>query len=73
MPLGPATAISGDSGVVRGRLDIGSLLALVDRVESVTAVRGAYTLAITPHVALGGRLAGAPLRAAPSRRRANSL
>jgi signal peptidase I len=61
VPLGPATAISGDSGVVRGRLDIGSLLALVDRVESVTAVRGAYTLAITPHVALGGRLAGAPL------------
>ena len=61
VPLGPPAAISGDAGVVRGRLDIDSLLALVDRVESATAVRGSYTLAITPHVALGGRLAGAPL------------
>jgi signal peptidase I len=62
VPLGPPTAISGDSGILRGRLDIDSLLALVDRVESVTAVRGSYTLTVTPHVALGGKLAGAPIQ-----------
>lgn len=62
VPLGPSTPIHGDTGTVRGRLDIGSLLALVDRVESATAVRGSYMLAITPHVALGGRLGGAPLK-----------
>jgi signal peptidase I len=76
VPLGPSSTLSGDSGVITGRLNIASLLALVSRVESATAVRGSYALEITPHIALGGQLAGAPLsgRFAPASKFAlNSL
>ena len=76
LPLGPPSTITGDAGVLRGRLDIGAVLALVSRVESVTAVRGSYTLTITPHVAVSGQLAAAPLHgrfAPPSKFSLNGL
>jgi signal peptidase I len=61
IPLSAPSPLHGDSGVIHGRMDIGSMLALVSRVEEDTAVRGTYTLTIAPHVVLGGEVAGAPL------------
>jgi signal peptidase I len=61
IPLAPPVALRGDSGVLRARLDLPTLFALIGRVESDTAVRGSYTLTVLPRVRLGGELAGAPL------------
>ncbi len=64
IPLSAPSPLHGDSGVIRARMDLDSLLALVARVESETAVRGSYTLTIEPRVVLAGKLAGAPLSGA---------
>ena len=61
IPLSAPVPLHGDSGVIRAQLDLDSLLALISRVESDTAVRGSYTLTIAPRIVLAGRLAGAPL------------
>ncbi len=61
VPLSAPVPLHGDSGVIHAQLDLDSLLALISRVESDTAVRGSYTLTIAPRVVLAGRLAGAPL------------
>jgi signal peptidase I len=61
IPLSAPSPLHGDSGVIRTRMDLDSLLALVSRVESDTAVRGSYTLTIAPRITLGGEVAGAPL------------
>jgi signal peptidase I len=61
IPLSAPSPLHGDAGVLRARLDLGSLLALISHVESDTAVRGSYTLTIAPRVVLAGEVAGAPL------------
>jgi signal peptidase I len=59
--LSAPTPLHGDTGVIRARMGLDSLLALISRVESDTAVRGSYTLTIAPRVVLAGHVAGAPL------------
>ncbi len=61
IPLSAPSSLHGDGGVIRARLGLGSLLALISRVEADTDVHGTYTLTIAPHVVLGGEVAGAPL------------
>ncbi len=62
IPLGRPVRFRGTRASVSARLDIGALLALVSRVETVTGVRGSYTLTIVPRVLLSGSLGGAPLQ-----------
>ena len=66
IPLGPPRNLTGGEGALSARLDLGSLLALVARVEAITAVRGAYTLTVAPQVRTTGTLGGAPLHASYS-------
>ena len=47
--------------VLTATLDLRSLLSLVRRVESTTAVGGSYTLTLVPHVRAAGSLDGIPL------------
>jgi signal peptidase I len=61
IPLSAPSPLHGDGGVIRARLGLGSLLALISRVEADTDVRGTYTLTIAPRVVLAGEVAGAPL------------
>ncbi len=61
LPLGSATHFHGDRALVTAQLDLPSLLALMQRVETTTAVGGAYTLTIAPHVRTAGSVGGAPL------------
>ena len=61
IPLSASTPLHGNSGTIRARMDLDSLLALVSRVESATAVRGSYTLTIAPRITLAGEVAGTPL------------
>ncbi len=63
LQLGPATHFRGDHATATGHLDLASLLALLLRVETMTAVRGSATLTIVPHVNTTGRLDAMPLRA----------
>jgi signal peptidase I len=59
--LGPSTRFRGDHAFATGHLDLASLLALLLRVETMTAVRGSATLTVVPHVHTTGRLGSAPL------------
>jgi signal peptidase I len=61
LKLGGPTYFRGDRAVVTGTLSLQSLMALMRSVESTTAVRGSYTVAITPHVNAVGSLGGLPL------------
>jgi signal peptidase I len=61
--IGPATSFTGDVGIVRGRLDLAALGALVDRVQSLTGVvSGHHELELSPRVELSGTVAGTSLR-----------
>jgi signal peptidase I len=60
--LGPATPFTGDEGVVRGRLDLAAIGALVDRVQTLTGVvSGHHELDLIPQVDLAGTVAGTEL------------
>jgi len=61
LQLGPPAHFRGDHAVATGSLNLASLLALVQRVETTTAVRGSATLTIVPHVHASGRMDAAPL------------
>jgi len=63
LALGVPTYFRGDHALVTGRLDLGSLVALMQSVETTTKVRGVYAFTITPHVSTDGRLGQAPLKA----------
>jgi signal peptidase I len=62
LALGPPTYFRGNRTLVAARLDLTSLLALMRRVETTTAVSGSYTLTLVPHVSVAGSLDGLPLR-----------
>ena len=53
---------AGDSAALAGTLNVRSLPALLQRLETSTAVSGSYTLTIVPHVHVHGTLSGVPLR-----------
>ncbi len=62
LQLGPTTYFRGDRALVTGTLELKSLLELVDRVQSATAVSsGTYTITLVPHVHASGSLDGMPL------------
>jgi hypothetical protein len=61
MPLGAATPFRGDEVRAQGRLELPSILALMQRIEKTTAVNGSYTLTVEPAVNSRGRLADLPL------------
>jgi signal peptidase I len=63
LALGAPTHFRGDHALVTGTLDLGSLVALMQSVETTTKVRGIYALTITPHVNADGRVGHAPLKA----------
>jgi signal peptidase I len=55
------TPFHGNRTVLTARLDLTSLLALVHRVETTTAVSGSYTLTLIPRVSTAGNLDLVPL------------
>jgi signal peptidase I len=61
LQLGPPAHFRGDHAAATGSVDLASLLALVQRVETMTAVRGSATLTIVPHVHASGSLDSVPL------------
>ena len=63
LALGAPTYFRGDHALVTGTLDLGSLVALMQRVETTTKVRGTYAITITPHVNADGSVGHAPLKA----------
>jgi signal peptidase I len=63
LPLGAPTYFRGDHALVTGTLDLGSLVALMQSVETTTKVRGTYALTIAPRVNADGRVGPAPLKA----------
>ena len=63
LALGAPTHFRGDHALVTGTLDLGSLVALIQSVETTTKVRGTYVLTIAPHVNANGRVGHAPLNA----------
>ncbi|MGH2865477.1 MAG: signal peptidase I [Solirubrobacteraceae bacterium] len=63
LALGPARHFRGDHALLTGTLDLASLVALIQRVEATTKVRGAYALTITPHVNTDGTVGPTPLKA----------
>jgi signal peptidase I len=63
LALGAPTYFRGDHALVTGTLDLGSLVALMQSVETTTKVRAIYALTITPHVNADGRVGQAPLKA----------
>ncbi len=63
LALGAPTYFRGDHALVTGTLDLASLVALMQRVETTTKVRGTYALTITPHVKADGRVGHEPLQA----------
>ncbi len=63
LALGAPTYFRGDHALVAGTLDLGALVALMQRVETTTKVRGTYALTIAPHVNADGRVGHAPLKA----------
>ncbi len=64
--LGRTTSFRGDRAVLAAKLNLSSLLALIRRVETSTAVRGSYTLSLVPHVSVDGSLDARPLHTAYS-------
>ncbi len=64
--LGRTTSFRGDRAVLTAKLELSSLLALIRRVETSTAVRGSYTLSLVPHVSVDGSLDARPLHTAYS-------
>lgn len=62
LELGRPTYFRGDRALVTARLDLTSLLALLRRFETTTAVGGSYTLTLVPHVSATGSLDVLPLR-----------
>ncbi len=63
LALGRPTYFRGDRALVTARLDLTSLLALLRRVETTTAVSGTYTLTLVPRVSASGSVDVLPLRA----------
>jgi signal peptidase I len=63
LALGSPTYFRGDHALVTGTLNLGSLVALMQSVETTTKVRGTYALTITPRVEADGRVGQAPLKA----------
>jgi signal peptidase I len=63
LALGAPTYFRGDHALVTGTLDLGSLVALMQSVETTTKVRGTYAFTITPHVNADGRVGQTPLKA----------
>jgi signal peptidase I len=63
LALGAPTYFRGDHALVTGTLDLGSLVALIQSVETTTKVRGTYALTIAPRVNADGRVGHAPLKA----------
>ena len=63
LALGAPTYFRGDHALVTGTLDLGSLLALIKRLETTTKVRDAYALTLAPHVNTEGTVARVPLKA----------
>ncbi len=61
LALGPPTYFRGDHALLTATLDLSSLVALMQRVETTTKVSGTYTLTITPHVSATGSLDLMPL------------
>jgi signal peptidase I len=64
LELGRPTYFHGDRALVSGRLDLTSLLALLRRFETTTAVGGSYTLTLVPRVSATGSVDALPLRTA---------
>jgi signal peptidase I len=62
LALGAPTYFRGDRALVTGTLDLGSLVALMQRVETATKVRGTYAITLTPHVKADGTVGHAPLK-----------
>jgi signal peptidase I len=61
MRLGHPLSFRGEHAQLTATLDVGSLLALLRRVEAATAVGGSYTLTLVPHVETTGRVGSVPL------------
>jgi signal peptidase I len=61
MRLGQALPFKGDRAQLTATLNVGSLLALLRRVEAATAVGGSYTLTLVPHVETAGTVGSVPL------------
>jgi signal peptidase I len=61
LALARPTYFRGDRARVSASLDLASLLTLMRRVETTTAVNGTYTLTIVPHVSAHGTLDALPL------------
>jgi signal peptidase I len=61
IPLARPTAFRGDHASVDATLDLGSMLALLKRVQTDTAANGTYMLLVQPHVSTTGHLAGVPM------------
>jgi signal peptidase I len=61
LQLGHPTYFRGDRAMVAATLNLTSLLALLHRVESTTAVNGTYTLTLIPHVSTTGSVDARPL------------
>jgi signal peptidase I len=61
MRLGQVLSFSGDRAQLTAKLDVGSLLALLRRVEAATAVGASYTLTLNPHVEVKGNVGTVPL------------
>jgi signal peptidase I len=62
LELGRPTYFRGDRALVTATLDLSSLLALLRRLETTTAVSGSYTLTLVPRVNATGNLDVLPLR-----------
>jgi signal peptidase I len=73
LALGPSQRFRGDRALVTGRLDLTSLLALLRRVQTTTAVSGTYTLTLIPRVRASGSLGALPLHTTFSPRAQFSL
>ncbi len=73
LALGAPRRFRGDRAVVEGRLDLTSLLALVRRVQSTTAVSGTYTLTLIPRVRASGSVGALALHTTFSPRAQFSL
>ncbi|HYM67271.1 MAG TPA: hypothetical protein VEW68_08280, partial [Patescibacteria group bacterium] len=63
LELARPTRFRGDRAVLTADLDLTSLLALLHRVETTTAMSGTYTLTLVPHVSTTGSLGALPLQA----------
>jgi signal peptidase I len=61
LALGHVTYFRGNRAQVAATIGLSGLVALLHRVENVTAAGGSYTLALIPHVHVNGSVAGLAL------------